>query len=272
MENRHEKLHLFFDRIKILSFWQRLFGWKTIRELSYEAYNEFNSLLDLIDRLNRESDQSSNNFSLVKSENDRLKSDIQTLQGDFKTVKDDSDTYVAKISELRASIASKDETIRLTERKSIDQEKELSIFKLKNDQLTSRQSELENENTAFKENENSRIREHQNKVTVLTGEIERVSKERNTEKEKLHSEEIKRIENMKQIWGKHQEDTENAIKTICQKHTIEYVDKVPFKGSPDNTLKICDEFIIFDAKSPASDNLENFPTYIKNQTVSVKNR
>jgi hypothetical protein len=57
---------------------------------------------------------------------------------------------------------------------------------------------------------------------------------------------------------------------ICEKHTIEYLDKVPFKGSPDNTIKLCDEFIIFDAKSPSSDDLQNFPMYIKSQTESVK--
>jgi len=57
---------------------------------------------------------------------------------------------------------------------------------------------------------------------------------------------------------------------ICQKHTIEYVDSVPFKGNPDNTIKICDEFVVFDAKSPGSDELQNFPSYIKVQTESVK--
>ena len=61
-----------------------------------------------------------------------------------------------------------------------------------------------------------------------------------------------------------------AIKSICSKHTIEYVDKVAFKGEPDNTLKICDEFVVFDAKSPRGEDLNNFPTYIKEQAEKAK--
>ena len=65
---------------------------------------------------------------------------------------------------------------------------------------------------------------------------------------------------------------EEKIRKICQESLIEYVDKenVPFKGKPDNAIKICDEFVIFDAKSPGSDDLSNFPAYIKQQTESVK--
>src|SRR5207247_2190696 len=82
--------------------------------------------------------------------------------------------------------------------------------------------------------------------------------------------EINRLTGLKETWTRHQDKVKEVIKTICQKYTIEYIDKVPFKGNPDNTIKICDEFVIFDAKSPASDDLDNFPTYIKAQMESVK--
>lgn len=270
MENRYEKLQLFFDRIKTLSFWQRLFRWRTLRELSYEAYDEFKSLLAFADRFAQESNQLNNMVSALKSENERLKSDHQILETDIKHIKQALDGANTKISQLTASIASKDETIRQTERKANEQDKELSLLKQRIDQLTERQSDLEQENSAFKESENVRIKEHENKMTLLTGEIERIRNERNREKEQLQREAIERIEGMKQTWAKHQENTKNAIKMICQKHTIEYVDKVPFKGDPDNTLRICDEFVIFDAKSPAKDDLQNFPNYIKAQADAVK--
>ena len=53
---------------------------------------------------------------------------------------------------------------------------------------------------------------------------------------------------MNSNWKNHEDDVKQTIKTICSKHTIEYIDKVPFKGAPDNTLKICGEFIVFDAE------------------------
>ncbi len=45
---------------------------------------------------------------------------------------------------------------------------------------------------------------------------------------------------------------------------------MPFRGSPDNCLEICDEYIIFDAKCPSNDDLVSFPKYIRVQTETVK--
>ena len=75
---------------------------------------------------------------------------------------------------------------------------------------------------------------------------------------------------MKKQWSEHETAVEKKIKQLCQTHLIKYVEKVPFKGSPDNTIEICDEFIIFDAKSPANKDLNNFPKYIKDQTDGLK--
>jgi len=270
MENRFEKLTLFFERIKTLSFWQRLFGWKTLKSLSYEAYEEFKTMIGSVDRINRDLDQSNNTVSMLKNDNEHLKSNYTTLENDFKHLEEQFNNDEEKISQLTPSIASKDETIRQTERKINEQDKEASLLKQRVDQLARQVSDLQQENTTFKQSENNRHKDHENKMAVLTGEIERIRNERNKEQEEHQREEIQRIEQMKQTWAKHQENTRSAIKMICQKHTIEYIDKVPFKGSPDNTIKICDEFVIFDAKSPASDDLQNFPAYIKNQTDSVK--
>ena len=75
---------------------------------------------------------------------------------------------------------------------------------------------------------------------------------------------------MKKQWSEHEADVKNTIIRICDFNHVNYVDKVPFKGNPDNTIEISGEFIIFDAKSPASDDLTNFPLYIKSQTESLK--
>src|SRR6185295_7663084 len=67
-----------------------------------------------------------------------------------------------------------------------------------------------------------------------------------------------------------EDNVRQKMKAICQKETIEYVDQVPFKGRPDNTISICDEYVIFDAKSPANDDLSNFFSYLKNQAEAAK--
>ena len=70
---------------------------------------------------------------------------------------------------------------------------------------------------------------------------------------------------MKTTWQQHEKDIEQEIKRLCAKHTITYLDSVPFRGKPDNPVEICEEVIVFDAKSPRGEELGNFPTYIKNQ-------
>ena len=110
--------------------------------------------------------------------------------------------------------------------------------------------------------EGSVIQLNQLKET-LENEIKRVNDERVSEQREL-------FDKMKRQWGEHETAVEQTLKVICQNHLIKYVDSVPFRGSPDNCLEICDEFIIFDAKCPSNDDLANFPKYIKAQTEAVK--
>jgi len=221
MNKKFEKLNLFFDQIKTVGFWQRIFGWRLIKNLSYDAYGEFKELLNSIDSISQESDKIKISTAATSSENERLKAEKIEIKEEVKQLRD----KVVRISD---------------------------------------------ENTVFKQTENDRKTEHEKGVATLNTLTKRVQDDRNKEIEKQHKSEIEQLESMKETWARHEEKVETAMKRICEKHTIEYVEKVPFKGNPDNTLKISDEYIIFDAKSPSSDDLNNFPTYIKSQTESVK--
>jgi hypothetical protein len=98
---------------------------------------------------------------------------------------------------------------------------------------------------------------------TLEGEISRLNDDRVQEKEET-------LEKMKGQWAEHEANIKQSIKMICQMHLIKCINNVPFKGSPDNTIEICDEFVIFDSKCPANDDLSNFPKYIRLQTETVK--
>lgn len=228
MENRIEKLQLFFNRIKGLTFWQRLFGWRALRELSYEAYEEFKSLWAITDSYDKDAQQSSKAIASMETKIEHLESANQKLEKDF------------------------------------------AILTQKFEQSTERVSELDIENAAFKEGEKNQRKAEDDKMNTLTGEIQRVRDERAKEKELYDEKKIQKINDLKQTWARHQDETRKVIKAICHKNTIEYCNKVPFRGTPDNTIKICEEFVIFDAKSPAAEDLDNFPNYLKNQTDAVK--
>jgi len=62
MEVKTEKLSLFFDKIKCMGFWQRIFGWRQIRELSYDAYEEFKKLIELLSHVIQDTEQVKTQF------------------------------------------------------------------------------------------------------------------------------------------------------------------------------------------------------------------
>jgi hypothetical protein len=228
MENKTEKLNLFFEKIKTISFWQRLFGWTGIRSLSYEAYQEFKALVGTLAQTSKDLDESRGTIGVLRNDVDHLKSAAARMESNIEQLE-------RKLNGAEARVA-----------------------------------EFQQENSALRQSEPQRQREHENRISVLTAELDRIRTERSKEQEESKQKEVQRIDLLKQTWAKHQENVRSAMKQICQRHTIEYVDVVPFKGNPDNTIKICDEFVIFDAKSPASDDLQNFPSYIRTQTESVR--
>jgi hypothetical protein len=228
MENKTDKLSQFFEQLKTLTFWKRIFGWSQFRNLSYDAYQEFKSLLS--------------QASHVAQEINQLKSDNLVLKNDNGHLKN----------------------------KQNDLEKELAIVNDRAASLSKENITLVRDNTIFKQTENDRTTKYEGHVEALDLIRNQIQDDRKKEVDQQQEKEIKRIKSQKETWAKHQESVKEVIKVICQKHTIEYVEKVPFKGNPDNTIKICDEFVIFDAKSPGSDDLSNFSSYIKLQTESVK--
>lgn len=123
---------------------------------------------------------------------------------------------------------------------------------------------------SLRKDDQFRRNEHSNAMATLTRLQRELLEDRKKEADEKARIEQERLLKMKETWSNHQDNVRNAIKSICSKNIIEYVDKVPFKGDPDNTLKICDEFVVFDAKSPAGDDLTNFPLYIKDQAEKAK--
>jgi hypothetical protein len=230
----YDNLRIFFERIKSLNFWQRVFYWSALKTLSYEAYEEFKSISDNIYALDQQ----------VNERDARINDYEKNLQ-----------ILTARISDLT----------------SANQKLENRIGNLETDlkRIGMEKAEMATRITRFEQAEQSRVEEFQKNVsgvnairTGLENDRQKINDDRIREKEEA-------FEKLKQTWRNHEEAVKAAIKNICQAHLIEYVKDVPFKGKPDNTINIAGEYIIFDAKSPAGDDLENFPKYLKIQTESV---
>jgi len=187
--------------------------------------------------------------------------------------------YETDIKQLNQDIKSKEsEVAKLKETKEQNMEL-ISNFKLDIKILQTKRDELikEIKDASNKISQYEKIKEEQQKkYDEMISKLEKREDTLENRRQELEDEQVEkeklRFEDMKKTWRNHENAVEQSMKQICHKYTVDYFDKekVPFKGKPDNSIKIANEYIIFDAKSPYSDNLNNFPIYIKNQAESLK--
>lgn len=129
---------------------------------------------------------------------------------------------------------------------------------------------FESENAQLKNAEEKRYNDHQKSLETLSAFQNNIIAEKEQMKNEQQKQAIAKLESQKQTWQRHQQDVENKMRLLCEKHTIEYVDTVPFKGDPDNTIVISDLFQVFDSKSPRGEDLSNFTTYLNKEAQNAK--
>jgi uncharacterized protein YoxC len=230
-----EKLNLFFAQIKDINWWQRLFRWRKIRSLSFDAYEEFRSLARELDNGRKSMDELRNRLTEISTRNESLTQKINELEQQSVRKETQAEELNGRIRELSGTV-----------------------------------NELNRKISHFEATKEERVKEYNDNITRLNQTKESLEAERKRLNDDRVREAEERFENMKKQWAEHEADVKNSILRICELNQVRYVEKVPFRGSPDNTIEISGEFIIFDAKSPANDDLRNFPLYIKAQTENLK--
>lgn len=201
------------------------------------------------------SQKNSNNTIEEQKKSAELEKDILKKDERIKNLQKDIDISNAKMTSFEQI---KTEKTQIEERlKSVEEER--NILKTKITTFENKE-ERRNEDLRKSIDKSNALQES------LEKEKERINDERVAEKE-AH------FEKMRKQWGEHEKEIENHIKMICKNHILTYIPQEEFpyaRNKPDNTIKISEQYIIFDAKSPSNNDLSNFPNYIKNQTDSLK--
>ncbi|MAJ06840.1 MAG: hypothetical protein CL827_08310 [Crocinitomicaceae bacterium] len=188
-----------------------------------------------------------------------------------------------KITDLEKKVAGKEVELNTLKQNIEIAKTKLSSFhqiKLENAQLQERlklieweRNDLKNKNTRLVKDEETRNEMLRKSVASSNTLQESLEKERQRIIDDRLKEQAVNLAQQKQTWREHEKDVENHIQLICQNHVIKYVSQEDFphsRNKPDNAIEIMDQLIIFDAKSPANDDLNNFSKYIKIQTESLK--
>lgn len=251
METGFDSIKRLVNELKTLSFWDRIFKWGSVRATLVDASADLQRMIGGYESQS----QLRHELELEKNRNKSVQESLEELKF-LRTEKE-------SLMKDKASLESKNEIYL---KRGTELSNEVSALRQKVESYENELKGLRKENTYLKSSDEQRLKEYESRMSNLTETIKRFDRDRIQEKEDRHAREIERLRLMKQTWINHEDNVKSRIKLICNRHGVEYADQVPFKGKPDNTLKINDEYIIFDAKSPANDDLSNFPLYLKAQT------
>jgi hypothetical protein len=262
MESGFDNIKRLFDNLKSIGFFGRLFGWADVKNQLLDAVADLQRLMSRVG----ESDKAENALSIEKANAKNLNESVNRLTADNAVLKE----QIKQIESLQKDLTTASEQNKIYLKRGTELSNEVSVLSERLESTKRELQRLAEMNTKLQKDEEYRKQEHSKGVASLEGIQSRIQNDRNRELQEKKDAEIMRIIKLKETWNNHQENVKNIIKTICSRYTIEYVDKVPFKGEPDNTIRISNEYVIFDAKSPAGDDLSNFKQYLKTQTESAK--
>lgn len=265
-----DNLKRLIESIRKIGLFQRIFSWNNIRQQLIDGVTDIQKMESAIEYLNLQNQKISSDLTTINAElkgaNDvvsRTDLEIQRLKLNIQ----DKETKVSTLEKALASSQNENQNLNSNLNKS---EGKILLVEQKLNSIESELLELKKENTQLKTEERSKREKYDQDIASLNTIREQIQNDRNKEVEDRNNAELERRNKLKETWSNHQISVKGFIKNICQKHTIQYLETVPFKGEPDNTIFICDEYVIFDAKSPATDDLNNFPIYIKTQAESAK--
>tara|TARA_B100000242_G_scaffold144481_1_gene102946 strand:- start:3124 stop:4299 length:1176 start_codon:yes stop_codon:yes gene_type:complete len=200
--------------------------------------------------------------SIRNSHNDSEKEKIENLQNDIIKREENIKNLNDDIKILEAKMLSFEQI--KTEKTQVQER--LKIVEQERNHLKNEVNKLLNNEESRNETLRKSIESTNTLQQNLQTEIARVNDER-VEKEREQQ------EKMKKSWGEHEKDVQRYIQLICNNNIIKYIGQEDFphpRNKPDNCIEIMDQLIVFDAKSPANDDLSNFPKYIKDQTENLK--
>lgn len=243
-------------------------------KIANETIIKNESLIDKIEGMVQENNSKieklTGDYSGVLEKVEGQKERIDSLTGDNRLLTQKNVDLTALNKKLGEETATYSQTIADLSKRKGELENQLAETRKELQMTQTQLADYIKQNTQLLKDEEFRKNAHSNSVAALEKIQDQIQNERIKELEERNTIEIERLKNLKDTWKKHQDNAKNIIKTICQKHIIEYVEAVPFKGDPDNTLLICDEYVVFDAKSPGGDAVGNFSNYLKDQAEKAK--
>ncbi|MCO4795324.1 MAG: hypothetical protein KC493_16515 [Bacteriovoracaceae bacterium] len=253
-EDQHKRLGIFSTEREVLLKEKAIKDelQNQIQLLRTQYTGEVKSLNDKIDSLNIEKEE----LMRIKTIKDEVVKQNSEMTSKMRN-------YESEITDLNSQVV-ENETLRVAAMKLSDETRgELNLSKDQIKDLEKKLERLTEQNESRQKGYDEKMATFQSAINARQEEEQRLREER----EKLRKEEF---DAMKKTWRTHEVNIENFMRDTCIKNQIEYLEDFPGNKNPDNVIRVADQMVVFDAKSPANDNLDNFPKYIKEQAINLK--
>jgi hypothetical protein len=269
MDSGFDHIKRLFESLKSIGILERLFSWGKVKTQLIDASADLQRLIITNENLKAENVKLGHVNSITQASLGSLQESNHRLDMEAQVVKTDNVSLARQNEERLKELTTLSEANKNYLKRGQELSNELAVTRQKLEAAETELQKTRTQVTQLNKDEEFKKIEQAKAVASLMQIQDKLQRDREAEVDSRNKAEIERIKKLKETWFNHEANVQNRIKIICSKHGVDYVEKVPFKGKPDNTLKINDEYIIFDAKSPANDDLSNFPSYIKNQAESA---
>lgn len=257
-----EALRRLLERLKGMGLWARLFQWGEVKSLLVDANGDLQRVTPTLDNLRQSLQKTESQLEVERADSRNLRENFQQTKGELLALREQQSSWMKDKEEFQKKLAALDKENETYLRRGIE-------LKQQHEGLSAQLQAVQSELTRLKAEDEQRNKLYEQSIANFNKLTEGQRKREEEEKNEKHRQEIERLKRLKETWSNHEEHVKSRIKAIAARHAIEYVDKVPFRGNPDNTLRIKEEFIVFDAKSPYGEDLTNFPNYLKSQVEHV---
>lgn len=250
----------FYRELESMNWFKRLFFWGKLLTLSRKSYSEIERIADseksLIELRTK--------LEASQKEVRKLEGELGELKGEKKSLDEELKKNLSKVGQLEKADNKNIEEIS-------DLKSKIEVLNQRNSDYLNDKKELEKKITSIEKELDQKRKDYDKQVEKVETLQESLTKQIQKLNDERVLDEKKKFEEMKKTWKAHESLVENEVKKICERNVLEYIDKSSFstKKKPDNIIKVLDEFVIFDAKSPANDNLDNFQNDIINQAKDI---
>ena len=174
--------------------------------------------------------------------------------------------------ELQQALSTREEALRQQQEQGQTLRQQLGLQETRCREAEAQRAESKEKLALYQQEQEQQRLQHEQRIAQANQLFAQLEKQREALEAAEAQRQFEAHEAEKSTWRRHENQVQTVIHAIAQRQGIEYLtgDQVPFKGKPDNTLRIADEYVIFDAKSPQGEDLSNFPKYIKTQTEQIK--